>query len=159
MRSFIVSAVLLLFVLAGAASAQDAATTPAGDNVPTATAPSSGQPRVGLELNKLEQVEGACQIYFVVDNQSADVLGDLQTEVYLFDKEDSVLRGLLLQFKDIGAERTKVALFELAELGCEAIGRVLLNDVLVCNKEDGSPLEGCAERLAVSSRVDVAFGF
>ena len=160
MHSIIVSAVLVLPMLIGAAAAQEAtgpapaAAPPAGERQDPA-----GQPAIRLELNKLEPAQSACRVYFVVENQTEDEVAELHTDVYLFDRQETVLRGMVLQFACIRPKRTKVVPFELADLGCDAIGRVLLNDVVLCKRPDGSPLQGCGERLAISSRLDVNFSY
>ena len=154
--------ILALAAIASLVSPALGQETPAPDdsaNAPAEAAASPSGPGIRLELNKLEPAEGACHVYFVVDNQTGDEVGELQTDVYLFDREETVLRGLVLQFTGIRPQRTKVVPFELADLGCDAIGRVLLNDVVVCNRPDASPLQGCAELLAVTSLLAVGFTY
>lgn len=161
MRSLFLSAVLFLSILASAAAAQEATGAAQGSKVPATQAAevSPGQPAIRLELNKLEPAEGGCSLYFVLGNQSPDELAELQTEVYLFDREGAILRGLLFQFQNVRSGRTKVVAFAVPDLGCESIGRVLVNDVPVCTKPDASPVAGCAERLQVTSRSEVELAY
>ncbi len=161
MRAILFCSAMVLS-LAGVAAAQEAAAPAAGGKAPPAAAapaPAAGQPAIRLELNKLEPAEGGCHVYFVVENQTGDEVGELQTDVYLFDRQETVLRGLVLQFAGIAPQRTKVVPFELADLGCDAIGRVLLNQVVACTRPDASPLQGCAGRISVSSRANVEFSY
>lgn len=158
MRSLLGS-VLLLTLVFSPSYAQEA-TSPALAEAPAAAGgASAGEPAITLELNKLEAGEGGCSLYFVVGNPGPDDLGEMQTEAFIFDKEGAILRGVLLQFQNIRGERSKVAVFPIAELGCDAIGRVLVNDVPLCNKADASPLAGCADRLTVSSRAGVELAY
>ena len=152
-------AAVLLPLLANPASAQESPATPQ-EAAPAATeeqAREASAGRIGIELNKIEPAGTACRVYFVVDNRAAEAIGDLQIDVYFFDRQGSILRGVALQLGSVRAESAKVAPFELPELDCGAIGRALLNDVLLCNSADGAPLEGCAEGVEVASRVDVGF--
>jgi hypothetical protein len=103
--------------------------------------------------------ENACHAYFVLNNGTGEPLQELQTDVYLFDGEGVILRGVALQFTDIPADRSTVVPFELTDLDCGNIARVLLNKVLVCTGANGAPIDGCADRLAVSTRSPVAFEF
>jgi hypothetical protein len=158
MRSLLGSAVMLT-ILSTAAFGQGA-TSSSPDAAAAASAEplSAGEP-VTLELNKLEPGEGGCSLYFVVGNPGPDDLAEVQTEAFLFDKEGAILRGVLLQFQNIRRERSKVAVFPIADLGCDVIGRVLVNDIPVCNKADGSPAAGCADRLRVTSRAGVELAY
>ena len=156
-----VTAFLFMAALMSPALAQEApAPPPAAAEASAATdAPAGGGPLITLELNKIEPGEGGCNLYFVLGNQSPDDLAELQTEEYLFDKDGAILRGALLQFQGVRSGRTKVVAFSLPELGCDAIGRVLVNEVPVCTKPDGSAVASCAERLQVTSRADVELAY
>ena len=155
-------AVALGPVVGGAAFAQDAAEPPS-DTFDAAGPPpepaDAGPGTITLELNKLVPAENACQAYLVVDNGSPEPLQELKVDVFLFDNDGVVLRGVALQFTDLRAGRTTVVPFDLTELACDDIGRVLLNEVVVCNADGGVPLEDCADKLAVRSRVDATFEY
>lgn len=132
------------------ASAAGAQTLPASP--PSAEAP------VTVELNKLEAAQGSCIGYFVVGDGSADPLKELQLDVFFFDPAGVIARRAALSFTDVRPGRSKVALFDL-ELPCERIGRLMVNEVIACAKPDGSALEGCSEKLAVSTRANVRFEY
>lgn len=161
MRCALGPAMLLTLLLTAAAAQEAPDPSPAsGAPEPAATEPASnGAPAITLELNKIEPSENGCSLFFLVGNQGPEDLGEMQTEAYLFDKAGAILRGVLLQFQNVRGERTKVVAFAIPELGCDAIGRVLVNDVPVCNKADAAPLAGCAEGLAVSSRAGVELAY
>jgi hypothetical protein len=150
MRSLLGIAALLDLLITPAFS-QDTSTSP--------TEPAQATPAqaITLELNKLETRDGACTIYMVVNNQGSEALKELKLDVYLFDKQEVILQGLLFQFDNIGAERQSVVPFKLPEVGCDEIGRMLLNKVLVCNDSGGAPIEGCGDRLQLNSKSEVAF--
>ena len=116
-----------------------------------------------LELNKLEPIPGAqpgCRAYVVAQNPDADPLEQLRLDLVLFGTDGVIARRIALDVGPLGAGKTAVRLFDLAALPCDQIGRMLVNDVLVCR--GGKPaadlnLDGCLDRLAVTSRASVPF--
>lgn len=138
----------LLTVLAGPSFGQDQSAAEA------AAAPEGA---IMVELNKLVSTDNACQIYFVVDNRGPEPLKELQVDAYLFSKEGVILRGVALPFTDLRSGRTSVSAFDLPDLACDDVGRVLVNKVLVCTDGEGAPVEGCGDRLTVTSRAEASF--
>ena len=148
-------AVMLACVFATPAFAQNEA--PAVAATPQA-APAEGS-AISIELNKLEPAQNACRGYFVVDNRSPKPLKELQIDVFLFDKQDVVLRRVALTFPNVRTSRMKVVLFDLADIKCEDIGRLLVNDVLACTDADGAAIEGCADIVGVTTRTAAKFDY
>ena len=70
-----------------------------------------------------------------------------------------ILRGLALQFADVQPGRANVVPFELPDLACTDVKRILLNKVLTCTTTDDVAVEGCSDALTVNSRVDVPFDY
>jgi len=145
-------AALLSFATAQALaqSSSDAGPAPAGPR---------GQPSLSIELNKLEMAENACRGYFVVTNRTAAPVKEIRIDVFLFDRRDVILRRVAFSFVDVRAGRTKVVPFDMAEVSCTEIGRLLVSDVLACSAPSGAPLDACAETLAVSTRAEVKFEY
>ncbi|MYZ49558.1 hypothetical protein [Propylenella binzhouense] len=114
---------------------------------------------ISLELNKLEGAQGACRAYFLVQNEMPVALDEMRLDVFLFDRSSVVLRRVALTYSDIRSNRMKVALFDLPDLDCGKIGRLLVNDVLACTIEGGKPIPDCADLLTVSSRADAEFRY
>ena len=152
----------LLLAVSAPASGQQAPAAVADPQPAAAAAPGaapSAEGGVTVELNKLTQVDNACHAYVIVDNRTPEPLGELTVDVYMFDKAGVILRGLALQFTDLRPARATVVPFELPDLPCGDISRVLLNKVLTCTKADGSPVEGCGDSLAVSTKAAAAFDY
>jgi hypothetical protein len=147
--------ILALLCLPGVALAQATTEAPAA----VAAQPAGEGPRITIELNKLEKTEDACRGYFVIDNGMPDTLKELQIEVFLFDKQGVILRRVALPFPDVRSGRIKVVLFDLSGVACGDIGRLLVNGVLTCTAASGAPIEGCADRLAVTSRAEAEFAY
>lgn len=156
--SYLFTAAFLAFCggpAVGQESAEPQPAAPAQETAAAETTPGA----LTLELNKLVAAENVCQAYFVVDNQTPDTLQELTVDAYLFDAEGVILRGLALQFMDVRAGRATVVPFELPDLPCGDISRILLNKVLTCTSAAGTPVTGCADKLAVSTRTEIAFDY
>jgi hypothetical protein len=162
MRSILRLAAVLACLAAAPAQAQTeggASTTSDASAAPSAGQSAAGGGSIALELNKLESVANACRGYFVVDNHTPETLKELQIDVFLFDKDGIILRRVALSFLDVRSGRTKVVLFDLADLSCGDIGRLLVNEVLACTDASGAAVPGCADRLAVTTRTDATFEY
>ena len=163
MRSMVRLTAALLLIMPGLSFAQTAPqpakappAAPAG--AAEATPTPAGQGSIHVELNKFQSLENSCRAYFVVENRTPEVIKELRLLVYFFDKSELILNSLALPFSDVRAGRTKVELFEIPDLACESIGRLLVNDVLTCVNSDGA-VTGCADMLATSTRAEAAFEY
>jgi hypothetical protein len=110
------------------------------------------QGRVGLELNKLEQVDDACRVYLVLRN-SAAAYDSFKLDIVLFDAGGVIARRVAVEAGPLPPGRPTVKLFDVQGLPCERIGSFLVNDVLECR-----PARDAADCLALieaSSRTDV----
>jgi hypothetical protein len=114
-------------------------------------------PAVRVELNKLESAGKSCRGYFVARNETSEAIASMRLDVFLFDPAGVIIRRVALTFGDLRPERTRVALFELAEVPCEEIGRLLVNDVLGCVGAGGAPIATCPEMIRATSRTAIAF--
>jgi hypothetical protein len=110
---------------------------------------------VSIELNKLEAVEGACRSFLVVENRAAAPIAALTLDLVVFDTEGVIAGRLAVDLAPVRADGMSVKAFDMADLDCAEIGRVLMNGVLACDAEGtGAP---CAGPPAVSARGDVPF--
>jgi hypothetical protein len=120
-----------------------------------------GEPAAPLrvELNRLEPRDGqACRVWLVLNNASADALDPLRLDLVLFGRDGVVARRLAVDVGPLPAGRTQARIFDLAGQDCQAIGSVLLNDVLVCGSAEPQARTACMERVTLASRAgDVAF--
>ncbi|MDX6748577.1 Tat pathway signal protein [Geminicoccaceae bacterium 1502E] len=111
------------------------------------------QDRIGVELNKLESQENACRFYVVTEG-SAEALESLKLDLVLFGRDGVIARRLAVELGPLRAESRSVRLFDVAGMSCGDVADILVNDVLACG-EGGDPA-ACLDRLALSSRADVA---
>lgn len=140
-RTFIPPVLLALSALQGPALASDA--TPA--------------PTLSIELNAAEPVDDGCRLTFVVRNASPDTIEKAAFEFVLFDAGGMVDRMTVFDFKSAPAGRTRVRQFSLPGAGCDAISRVLINDVAEC-KGEGAASDLCGASLVTASRTQIEFG-
>ncbi|CRI64102.1 conserved exported hypothetical protein [Thiocapsa sp. KS1] len=110
---------------------------------------------IKLELNKLEpQPEtNACRAYLVFDNSAGPAIEALQLDLILFDQAGVIARRLAVDTAPLRASKTTVKLFDIPDLACTDIRRVLINEVLECRDADGAHAD-CIERLTLSTRAE-----
>lgn len=107
-----------------------------------------------LELNTVQTVEAACRLTFVAQNATGTAIDDVSFETVIFDRSGGVVTLALYNFGDLPAGLPRVRRFLVSELGCDKIGRVLINGVNTC-VAGGSDSGICAETLILHSRTDV----
>jgi hypothetical protein len=109
---------------------------------------------IRLDLNRLEDADGACRAYLVGD--SSERLDTLTLDLVLFDADGVISRRLAVEAGPIRAGRPSVSAFVIEGAACAGVARVLVNDVLACAGAAG-PVEGCLDRIEATSRAGVAF--
>lgn len=114
---------------------------------------SASAQEIKLELNKLEPQPNACRAYLVFDNSAGPAVEDLQLDLILFDREGVIARRLAVDTAPLRAAKTTVKLFDIPELSCDDIRRVLINEVLSCRDATGTHTD-CIERLTLSTRAE-----
>ncbi len=134
---------LVPFLLAAVPALADAPPTPAP---------------IPLELNKLEPLTTGgpgCRAYFVVSNPDTTPIEQLRIDLILFGTDGVIARRLAFDLGPLGPKKISVRLFDVAGLPCDGIGRMLVNDVLLCKAVEDEDHQACLDRLAVSSRTTV----
>lgn len=115
------------------------------------------QNKLVIDLNGLSQAESACRLTFVVRNGlSADIAKSV-FEFALFNKNGMVERLMTLDFKELPQGKTRVRQFDLAELNCSSLARILINDARECGGSGLAP-DACMRALAATTATDVEFG-
>jgi len=122
-----------------------------------AAAQDDDSPTLGVELNKLEQTGAACRSYMVLSNRTDATLDQLSLDLVVFDTDGVIDRRLAVELGPVQAGRTRVKVFDMADLDCDRVARVLLNDVLTCRPDRMGDATTCDGALRVSGRGDVDF--
>ena len=114
--------------------------------VVAAQEPADGE-RVAIELNRLEQVEGACRIYLVVRNEGG-AYESFKLDVVLFDAAGVIASRVAVTMAPLRAGRPSVQLFDVQDQDCAAIGSLLVNEVSNAGR--------CGGRLPRAGRGELA---
>lgn len=110
--------------------------------------------QLGVELNRLEQLDSVCRVYLVFENKLGSPLEALQLELVLFDSQGFVWRRLTLDAAPIAEDKTSVKLFDLADTECDQMGRILINDLVEIAGPDGA-LPNDVTQLDLSTKLKV----
>jgi len=111
---------------------------------------------IRLELNTLEQAEDGCRLTFVIRNGMAEPIEALSFELALFDSNGTVRSVIALNAGAMPGGKTRVRRFNLRNVVCADVSRLLLNDITECDGRGLSPAD-CLKRLNVFSRTDAEF--
>jgi hypothetical protein len=132
-------------VLAGTALLLASLTAPGGP------APAAGS-GLKIELNKVEDNEGACLASLVVQNGLGHTLDRFSMDLYVFDSDGVIARQVLLDLAPLRGDKTTVARFSLIKRPCAQVSRILVNDIPSCRSEGTGETLDCLAGLSVSSR-------
>lgn len=113
------------------------------------------QPSLSIDLNALEQVGPACRLVFVATNKTDAAIDELSLETVLFNSSGTVDRFALFDFQALPYGKTRVRQFDLPDISCDDIGRVLINGAASCKGQslNGQSLKGpeCVDLLELKS--------
>lgn len=110
-----------------------------------------------IELNALAPSETGCRVTFLATNRLGTELTRSSFEIALFGADGGIDRLVSLEFKAMPEGKARVLQFDIGELACENISRVLINDVVACEGEGLEP-KVCLTALKPTSRLEVGFG-
>lgn len=106
--------------------------------------------RLSLELNRIDPLNGACRLTFMIENGSDAALEALSLETVLIDTDGQVERLTLFDFGALPSDSPRVRQFDVPGLDCGRLGRVLINGVASC-----TGALSCEEALELRSRIGV----
>ena len=113
---------------------------------------------LALELNALTPSNTGCRVTFLATNRLGTELTRSAFEIALFGARGGLERLVSLDFKAMPEGKTRVLQFDIGELGCDKVSRVLINDVVACEGNGLDP-KLCLAGLSTVSRLDgVEFG-
>lgn len=107
-----------------------------------------------IELNRLQPNESACRASFVIQNKTGTALGNLDLELVLFDEEQRIIKTVSLGAGALPEEKSRVSQIDLPELGCDALGQLMLNTITKCEGEALTP-DICLSISKTRSRADI----
>jgi hypothetical protein len=136
-------------LLCGMMAASNLCTTPAGAV--------AQEKALSIELNEAVDLKGGCRLSFVAHNVTGVLLDKASFDVFTFDGQGKVAEALVFEFGRLPAGKTKVVQFDLADQACNAISRLLINDLTECVAE-GKSATICIDALKTTTRTPIDFG-
>ena len=109
---------------------------------------------LNVELNKLEPRGDACRLYLVFVNDTTRDFSAFKLDLVLFGQEGVIAKRLAVDAAPLKARKTSVRLFDLPQIDCAGIARILVNDVLEC-RVGSQDVSECQSMVTVSSRADI----
>lgn len=113
--------------------------------------------QLGLELNVMQQSDAGCRITFLAENRLGTEVTRSSFELALFDADGGIDRLVALDFGALPEGKSRVVQFELKQLACDAVGRVLVNDITACEGGELTPA-ACLAALVPTTRTTATFG-
>ena len=110
---------------------------------------------ISIELNKVEPNNGLCRVYLVISNMSENSFSEFELDIVMFGTDGIISKRLAVNLAPLRPNKTAVSLFDIPDLGCADIGRVLINDVISCQDNDGERAD-CIDLIDASSQSSIS---
>lgn len=111
-----------------------------------------------LELNTATDVPEGCRLTYVATNGTGAALDQTSFEVAVWNDKGDVVSIVILDFGALPENKTRVVQFDLPQMGCPTISRLLINNQRDCTS-GGATTDICITSLNASSRVQtIQFG-
>lgn len=115
--------------------------------------------KISIEFNDLQQAEVGCRAVFVLHNGLDKSFDDLALRIVSFDGAGHAKLFLSLDVGALPVGKTRILRFDLgADVACEDVGRIVLDDVTRCEGPEIDPPQ-CLAAVSLSSRAKVPFDF
>ncbi len=114
------------------------------------TAQSATDARLSLDLNRVDQLDGTCRFTFLAENQLGQDIPAFTVETVVIDAEGVVDRLTLFEFGALPDGVPRVRQFDVPDLACDAVGRILVNGIADCGG-----VQNCADGLSLTSRTAI----
>lgn len=121
--------------------------------VATSAAAADGS-SVKVELNKLEDTQGGCRVYLVLDNRAEAPFEEFRLDLVLFGPDSVIARRLAIDVGPLRPKKTTVKLFDVSGLACARVGSILVNDVPACRSGQDARND-CIDLVEVATRGTV----
>lgn len=91
---------------------------------------------------------------FVAENDMATPIAKISFELAFFNEKNAVDKVTVLDFRELPVGKKRVRQFDMPNLKCEAVTRVIVNDTPVC---DGPAAGECKAALTTRSQTPIPF--
>jgi hypothetical protein len=110
--------------------------------------------KLNVELNALTPSAKGCLMTFVAENDMATPIAKISFELAFFNDKSAVDKVTVLDFRDLPIGKKRVRQFDMPNVKCETVTRVIINDTPVC---DGPAAGECKAALTTKSQIAVPF--
>lgn len=110
--------------------------------------------KLDVELNALAPSQKGCMMTFVAENNLQAPINKVSFELAFFNDKNAVDRITVLDFRDLPQGKKRVRQFDMPNVKCETVTRILINDTPVC---DGPAAGECMKGLVTRSQISVPF--
>lgn len=126
-----------------------------------ATGSAAEEDAIAVELNRADALDAGCRLSFVIHNDTPHSFTSLQWDLVGFDSDGLIADRMAAEVAPLLARKTSVKQFDIPTLGCDRLGRLLLNDITQCQTRGGDatlsdPLS-CLRLIRPSSRTNIEF--
>ncbi|MCA0872567.1 hypothetical protein LCL97_17165 [Seohaeicola saemankumensis] len=112
--------------------------------------------KLGVELNKFEEIDGGgCRAFFLFRNRTGKSFDGFEMSLAILDSDGVIDRLLSIDAAPLPVARTTLKLFEIPELSCGAISEILLHDVTSCQPQNEDQMD-CFPILDLNSKTSAA---
>ena len=109
--------------------------------------------RMGVELNKLEQIDGGgCRAFFLFHNQTGMAFEGFEMSLAVLDTKGIIQRLLTIDAAPLPSDRTALKLFEIPKTQCGDVSEILLHEMPSCKPQNGAEMD-CFPILDLTSRA------
>jgi hypothetical protein len=110
--------------------------------------------KLDVELNGFAPSQKGCMMTFVALNTLPEDIAKVSFELAFFNDKNAVDKITVLDFRDLPQGKKRVRQFDMPNVKCEAVTRVLINDTPACE----GPAKGeCMKGLVTRSQVSIPF--
>ncbi len=114
--------------------------------------------RLTVEINKFEAAdEGTCRAFFLFRNDTGQTFEGFELSIAVLDTSGVIDRLLSVDAAPLPVARTTLKLFEIPEIGCDAISELIVHDIPSCKPENAEPMD-CYAIVDWISRTGVRLG-
>ncbi|MBY5334438.1 hypothetical protein HFO99_10900 [Rhizobium leguminosarum] len=110
--------------------------------------------KLDVELNALAPSQKGCMMTFVAENNLQAPINKISFELAFFNDRNAVDRITVLDFRDLPQGKKRVRQFDMPNVKCETVTRIIINDTPVC---DGPAVGECMKGLVTRSQISVPF--
>ena len=115
---------------------------------------SASEPGLTIELNRLDTRGEGCRVHVVVTNKGQVTYTGFALDLVIFDQQQRIAKRTGLDVAPVRSAKTTVYAFDVADLACDAMGSVLLNDVVDCASAAGE-ISDCVDRVSTASKTAI----